>query len=100
MKLRKYGVTGDQLLHMTNQIKAAGASSSQASENQSNQPNVTINIETLHITATIGEETLGHFTRLSKEESRKLSDFRHNPESMAKWCALVRVIIRKTIMLY
>lgn len=89
-ELRSQLAQQDQLLQMTNHVTAAGASSFQALETPPLQQNVTINVEHLHITANIGEEMLGHFTRLSKEESRKLLDLRHNPESMAKWCASVR----------
>lgn len=86
------------LLEMTNRVTAAAAASSTLPAvtcgvnngciNQNN--NITINIENLQVTSSMGQESLSHIAKLSGSEIRHKMSFIHGPQAMAEWCALVR----------
>lgn len=80
----------DQLLQMTNQVTAAASSSTNHTHINTQNNYVTVNIDSLQVTAGIGQENLKHLSKLSSAEVRNTLHIAHTPQALADWCALVR----------
>lgn len=77
----------EHLLHLTNSVTAAAASSS-ATITQ-NVQNITINIHN-HPVCGLGQEKLTHFSQLPDSEMLKRINLTKGPAAMAAWCAMLR----------
>lgn len=89
-KLKNQLEQQSQLMNMANQATATAAYQTINNIQNIETQKVVVNVQSLQVTNSIGEENLRHLSGLSAPELRQKLLVRHDPEALALWCELTR----------